>query len=160
MKTIYSLSMLLLALASGAACTSTSQAQDNNKNLESIISSKNYVFIAQSVTPLGGRFRQLTSDYDLRVRGDSVIAYLPYFGRAYSAPIDPTKGGVMFTSTSSEYMQTPGKKGGWNILIKPKDVQDVRQLMLSVSAGGNASLQVISTSRQTISYSGHIEAGK
>ena len=160
MKTIYSLSLLLLVLAAGTACMSTSQAQENNKNFETIVSSKNYVFIAQSVNPIGGRFRQLTSEYDLRVLGDSVVSYLPYFGRAYSAPIDPTKSSLQFTSTDFDYEQTTRNKGGWVIMIKPKDVQDVRQLTLTVTETGNASLQVISTNKQQISFNGYIEPRK
>ena len=157
MKTIYSLSLLLLVLAAGTACMSTSQAQENNKNFESILSSKNYVFVAQSANPVGARFRQLTSEYDLRVLGDSIVSYLPYFGRAYSAPIDPTKSALVFTSTDFDYQQTSRNKGGWIVTIKPKDVQDVRQLMLTVTEKGSASLQVISTNRQQISFNGYIE---
>jgi hypothetical protein len=106
---------------------------------------------------LGGRFRQLnTSEYDLRIAGDSVISYLPYFGRAYSAPLDPSKSGIQFTSTNFKYEQSPRKKGGWNILIEPKDANDVRQLTLLVTESGSASLQVISNNRQSISFNGYV----
>ncbi|HEX6193693.1 MAG TPA: DUF4251 domain-containing protein, partial [Chitinophagaceae bacterium] len=71
-------------------------------NTKRIVDAKNYVFKAQSVTPSRGSLRQLTSDYDLTVAGDSLIAYLPYFGRAYSAPID-SEGGIKFTSAKSDY---------------------------------------------------------
>jgi hypothetical protein len=160
MKTIFSLVLVVLSLAIGTACGTASQAQDNNGNIENAISSKNYTFTAQSVTPLGGRYRQLTSEYDMRVLGDSVIAYLPYFGRAYSAPIDPSKGGIDFTSTNFDYTQTARKKGGWIITIKPNDVQDVRELTLTVTGNGNATLQVISNNRQSISFNGYVQPGK
>lgn len=160
MKTIYSLSLLFLMIAGGIACISTSQAQENSKDFEGIVNSRNYVFMAQSANPVGARFRQLTAEYDLRVLGDSVVSYLPYFGRAYSAPIDPTKGGIQFTSTDFDYQQTSRNKGGWVITIKPKDVQDVRQLTLTVTETGSASLQVISTNRQQISFNGYIEPRK
>jgi hypothetical protein len=91
------------------------------------------------------------------VLGDSIVSFLPYFGRAYSAPLDPTKGGIQFTSTDFEYDQTARNKGGWIINIKPRDVQDVRQLTLTVTQSGSASLQVISTNRQGISFNGRIE---
>jgi hypothetical protein len=148
---------LMVSLAV-AACSTANQAQENSKDYKGMIETRNYVFHAQSVTPLGGRFRQLTSEYDLRVQNDSVVAFLPYFGRAFSAPIDPTRGGIQFTSTSFEYTETARKKGGWIIQIQPKDVQDIRQLTLSVSEGGNATLQVNSNSRQSISFNGYIGA--
>lgn len=160
MKTIYGLSLLFLVIATGTACMSTSQAQENTKDFESIVNSRNYVFVAQSANPVGARFRQLTSEYDFRVLGDSVVSFLPYFGRAYSAPIDPTKGGIQFTSTDFEYSHETRSKGGWVVTIKPRDVQDVRQVTLTVMEKGSASLQVISTNRQQISFNGYVEARK
>lgn len=155
MKTAYLSGILLCILIAASACVS-SAPQDSNQDIKTMVEAKRYVFVAQNATPLGGRLVQLNGEYDLRIRPDSVIAFLPYFGRAYSAPIDPTKGGIQFTSTQFEYMQTPRRKGGYEIVIKPTDVQDPRQLTLTVSAGGNASLQVISNNRQAISFSGYI----
>jgi hypothetical protein len=103
--------------------------------------------------------RQLTSEYDLKVNGDSLTAYLPYFGRAYVAPIDPAKGGIQFTSEQSNYTLKM-KKNSFEITIVPKNIQEVRQLFLSVSSNGNARLQVISNTRDPISFNGYVEAIK
>ena len=149
-----------MTVAIGTSCGTASQTQDTSTNVESAVLSKNYVFTAQSVTPLGGRYRQLTSDYDLRVSTDKVVAYLPYFGRAYSAPIDPTQGGINFTSNKFAYQQTSRKKGGWIVTIKPTDVQDVRELTLTIASGGNATLNVISNNRQSISFDGYVHVKK
>jgi hypothetical protein len=159
MKTLYSIySLLFVALTAGIACSS-SQAQQASQDVSSLIAAKRYVFVAQSVTPMGGRFRQLnTGEYDVRVMPDSLVSFLPYFGRAYSAPIDPSSSGIQFTSTDFTYTQTPRKKGGWNIEIEPKDAQDVRQMTFIISENGNASLQVTSNNRQAISFNGRIQA--
>ncbi|HYF30924.1 MAG TPA: DUF4251 domain-containing protein [Chitinophagaceae bacterium] len=157
MKTIYkNFGWILGILITASACVSTT-AQDGNADFKNMIDSKRFVFVAQSVTPLGGRFQQLTTEYDLKVRPDSVIAYLPYFGRAFSAPIDPNKGGIQFTSTDFEYTQAARRKGGWDILIKPNDTDNARQLTLTVTEGGNATLQVVSNNRQSISFNGYIK---
>lgn len=139
-----------------------SDAQNSKEAaIKSLVESQNYVFKAQSTMPMGGRVRQLTTDdYDLRVTKESVVAYLPYFGRAYSAPMDPSQGGIKFTSKDFDYTATPGKKGGWDVLIKPKDFKDVQQMTLSISSAGYATLQVNSNSRQTISFNGYIDAIK
>ena len=47
----------------------------------------------------GYRSIYLSPYYYLKVSKDTVVAYLPYFGRAYTAPADPTEGGIKFTST-------------------------------------------------------------
>jgi hypothetical protein len=100
---------------------------------------------------------QLTSDYSLTVRKDSVISYLPYFGRAYTAPIGKTSGGIEFTSTDFVYTSKQNKKGGWQIEIKPNDETDVRQMLLTVSKNGYGSLSVTSNNRQAISFNGYID---
>jgi hypothetical protein len=135
-------------------------AQDSREAaVQKLIDSKNFVFRAQTVLPQRGSSRQLTSEYDLRLLGDSVVSFLPFFGRAYEAPIGQTDGGIKFTSTDFSY-NVKKKKKGWDITIVPKDARDVRQLFLNVSAGGYARLQVLSTNREGIAYNGYIEALK
>jgi hypothetical protein len=109
---------------------------------------------------MSGRVRQLTPDYDLKITKSSIVSYLPYFGRAYSAPLDPTQGGIQFTSKDFEYTATPRNKGGWDVLIKPKDYRDVQQMTLTISSTGYATLQVTSINRQPISFNGYIRAPK
>ena len=155
MKAVFNISGWVLFVLFGLS--SSAYAQDK-QDIKNYIDAKRFVFNAQSATPMGGRFVQLTGGYDLKISPDSVISYLPYYGRAYSAPLDPSKSGIQFTSTKFEYTKSERKKGGWDIVIKPKDVQDPRQLILTVSAGGNATLQVISNDRQAISFSGYITA--
>lgn len=105
---------------------------------------------------MSGRTRQLTSEYTLEVVPDTVVAYLPYFGRAYTAPMDPTKGGIQFTSTKFDYKVDSLKKGGWSVKIRPSDVREVQDLNLQISSEGYATLNVTSTQRQPISFTGVI----
>src|SRR5690348_12767478 len=88
---------LFIAILAG---TVLAKAQENDKvSVKEMMDTRNFVFKAQTVTPTGGRLINLTSEYDFTVRPDSIIAYLPYFGRAYTAPINPTDGGIKFTSS-------------------------------------------------------------
>lgn len=147
--------VIILLLTSSV---SSSFAQDDDKTTaKKIVESKNFVFKAQSASPSGGASTmQLTSDYDIKLLGDSIVSYLPYFGRAYSAPNPGEEGGIRFTSTEFEYTVRSKKKGGWDIQILPADTKDVRQLLFNITASGYASLQVISNNRQSISYYGYI----
>lgn len=126
-----------------------------------LITSKNYVFKARTALPMRGSARQLTANYyDLKISKDSIVSYLPFFGRAFSAPMNSEESGIMFTSTSFVYNEKEKKKGGWDVQIKPKDTKDIRQLFLNISSSGMATLQVISNSRETISFTGFIEEQK
>ena len=99
---------------------------------------------------------QNTADYDLKIKPDTIDSDLPYFGRAYTAPIDPADAGIDFTSVKFDYNIVPGKKGGWEITIKPKDVTDINGMYLSISENGYALLRVNSNNRQAISFTGYI----
>lgn len=124
-----------------------------------LINSKSYVFVAQSAMPMSSTMRHLTSGYDLTVAGDSIIAYLPYFGRVYTAPAMGSDGGIKFTSTSHSY-KLRTTKHGWDINLKPKDVSSSVELNLHVSQSGYAVLQVNDASREAISFYGYIKPVK
>ena len=138
---------------------SPSYGQSTKESLAQAIQSKHYIFKAQSALPMRGGLRQLTSEYDLKVNGDTITAYLPYFGRAYVAPIDPSKGGIQFTTAQSDY-NVKSKKKSWEVTLVPKNIDEVRQLFLSISSSGSARLQVISNMRDPISFNGYVEVLK
>jgi len=153
---IIALSFFLIFFAIHATAQNTvSDKQSKETIIKTLIDSKNYVFTAKSVHPQSSSIRHLTSEYDMKVMGDSLVTYLPYFGRAYSAPVN-SQGGIQFTSTDFNYA-IESKRKEWVITIKPKSV-DVRELILRVYKNGSASLMVNSTNRQSISFNGVIEA--
>jgi hypothetical protein len=124
--------------------------------MQALIQSKKFVFVAQNATPLGGRNINLTSVYDVKLLGDTLVSELPYYGRAFVAPMNPTEGPLSFTSTKFSYQVNPRKKGGWDITITPEDNREVRQLFFTVSEKGYTSLQVTNNNRQPINFSGYI----
>ena len=131
-------------------------------SIKKLLDEKDYIFKANLVTPETGGQHQLTSEYDLTVTKDTVKAWLPYFGRAYIAPTDPTDGGIKFNYTNFDYSTKQNKNGSWDVLIKPRDknisdMRDVQSLRLTISTSGYASLQVISSNRDPISFDGIIE---
>ena len=147
---------LLFLLAAFFSVTIARAQDQKDSSFQQMIEAKSFIFKAQSALPLRGSTRQLTSEYDLKLLGDSVVSYLPYFGRAYSAPMNPNEGGIQFTSTDFNY-SVKKKKKGWDVTILPKDTKDVRELFLSISTGGYASLRAISNNRDAISYNGIVE---
>ncbi len=149
----------LLLFAIVATCTIAPQAkgQTGGTDAKALVNSQNYVFEAQWVSPMGARARALTSLYTLKVTKDTIIADLPYFGKAYSAPIDASQGGIAFTSTKFVYEAKPFKKG-WDITIKPADNRETSQMELTIFTNGSATLYVNSTNRQGISFTGFIRA--
>lgn len=137
--------------------TTFAHAQDIDKTqVKNFIESKEFVFKAQTVMPMSGGSRQLTTDYDVRFLGDSIISYLPYFGRSYTATYGSEGGGIDFTSTKFDYKVKARKKGGWDVTIKPSDVKEIQEMNFTISDNGSTSLRVTSTNRQPISFYGHV----
>ncbi len=145
-------SFLLMVLMKPALIFSQSEADVKN-----MVESGQYIFVAQFAIPMAGRTIALTSEYDLTVSKDSIIAYLPYYGRAYQAPLDPSQGGIKFTSTKFDYKTAKAKKNGWDISVATKDQSDNSRLSLHISVNGKATLQASSVYRQPISFTGYIK---
>ena len=160
LQSIFTAIIFLLVLGSANVIAQSSKQQNENKKeqkINELINSQCYTFIPQTVLPSRGATRSLTSEYELKIKNDTLVSYLPYFGRAYTASIGSTENPLDFKTTDFKYTITDQKKGGWNITIVPKNAGDARQLILSVSQDGYASLQVISTNRDPISFNGYIQ---
>lgn len=172
MKTIFYNYALLIFLIILFGCSATKNTNSNTAISKELVESKRYTFIAQTVIPTedsrynprfmfpnGSNLYQLTPGYDIKISPDSVTAYLPFFGRAYTAPMDPGKGGIKFTSTNFTYKITLRKKN-YEVTITPKDVGDINSLFLSITPSGYAYAQVISINRSPIAYNGIIEGNQ
>ena len=130
-------------------------AQDKEQEIKELVLSKDFAFKVDNVVPMSGNSRIITSYYDLQLIKDSIAVYLPYFGRAYSATFGNTEGGVRLNGSNFDYKIKERRKGGWEITIRPQD-PEIREMNLTISREGYASLNVTSNNRQPISYNGRI----
>lgn len=155
---VYSL-VILLGVVLFAGCSRKTSHQDNERRarLAEMINSKNFVFLATTAIPARGRTIQLTSTYTLAVKNDSLIANLPYFGRAFTAPIGQAGGGIEFISKDYTYIKEEKRNGAFEIEMIPLDYRDVRRLFLTISPSGYGNLYVTSQNRQAISFRGQVE---
>ncbi len=161
MNTLKLISVYLLMIFVCSLAGAQSKSDKKSSKTEAVkgkVNSKNYTFIATYVLPLRGGSRQLTSEYDLRVTPDSLIAFLPYFGRVYfDAPYGNAEGGIKFTSIKFNYDVITEKNGGWEITFKPTDAKNINSMVLAISADGYASLAVTSANRDFINYNGYLK---
>lgn len=172
MKTIKNMFILVALLMSTQV-----NAQTDKATTTKIVAEQHFIFNATSAMPManadvtrilskmgggaGGGTIQLTgSQYQLKVTKDSVEAYLPYYGRAYTATMNPDDSGIKFKSKDFSYKSEKKKKGNWVITISPKDVKDSPNMNLTISDNGYATLNVNSNSRQPISFYGYLSEVK
>ncbi|KQB99511.1 DUF4251 domain-containing protein [Pedobacter sp. Hv1] len=173
MRTFKKLSFIFLALFAFQA-----NAQTDKATTTKIVEEKNYTFVATKAIPLnnvdinnilsrmpgntgGGIINLSGSTYDVRITPDSVIAYLPYYGRAYNATLNGDDSGFKFATKNFTYTSKKRKKGGWEVVINTKDTKENPRLSLSISENGYGSLVITSNNKQSITYNGYIaENGK
>lgn len=162
MKTLRYLCILLLIVSAGLNTSHAQSAKKDKKaakeaTIKKNVDGQNYTFMANYVLPQRGGSKQLTETYyDLKVSKDSVVAFLPYYGRAYfDVPYNGDMG-MKFTSTKFNY-DPKAKKTGWEITIKPTDVKNIDKLILNISPDGYASLSISSVNRDFISYDGYLK---
>lgn len=121
-----------------------------------LLESKNFQFTAQQMQPTGGRSRILNTLYFVRVTPEKLSVDLPYIGRAYSIAGNPGDNPFRFDADQYDYAITDRPKDGKQVTIQPK-TGDIRQLVFTIFGNGSTTLNVISNSRQAISYTGYIE---
>jgi hypothetical protein len=155
---IITLSVILYSVTSLYAQASIEQKETQQADpYKALIAAQNYSFVAQRAVPLSMPPRQLMSDYELKITKDSIVAYLPYYGKTTAFAVGSDAAGFNFTAKNFKYTQSEKKKGGWNVKISFKDAGNVNQMNLNVSSTGYTSLEVTSSDRESISYNGGIQ---
>jgi hypothetical protein len=157
MKRTTYIAVLIISLICNISLSYAQRNKVDESVLRDAITAKNFTFKALTAYPSQGRAVQLTSNYDVRIKADTLISYLPYYGRAYSAQVYTGESPLRFTGKIAQYNVKQRRKGGWEITVHPED-KDVRLLLLTVHTNGRASMNVLSHSRQSINFHGEIVA--
>jgi hypothetical protein len=144
-----------------AGIIAQTKAQDSAKQTtKSLIDTKHFTFEPITMTSQRGGLKQLTLGYFFKINGDTLKVYLPYIGRAYTAPINPSDAGFDFTTTNFIYSTTKGKKNNTIINIKTKDKVYNSEFSLTVYDNGSAYLRANPSDKEPVSYNGNVRANK
>ncbi len=155
---------LFFFLLAFQACGTTQSASEKEmlaKGLREGVMNSTFTFDATYAYPTGYRSVYLSPYYDVKVSPDTVRAYLPFYGRAYRAPMDPREGGFIFTSTDFQYRFVPGKReGNWIVEIDINDLERPVSFSFDIWENGSARLTVNDVNRQPISFQGDVTIKK
>ncbi len=124
--------------------------------VDSLVNQNQLTFIARSAIPSGGGYIRLSSDYNLWIKGDTVEAFLPYYGRAYQADFGNNNGGIKFVATMNK-ISKDYKKGKHSITFEVKVPNELYRMCLTVTQSGYCSLSVNCINRSSISFEGELE---
>jgi len=131
---------------------------EKQEQIKKLVESRVFVFSPQSASPASGPTIQLTTEFFLKFKQDTLDSYLPYYGVENQPRFGIIDSPLEFTSTDFEYEMKTGKNGGYDIIIKLNNPSDPNQINLSISNNGYSNVRVISNNRQPISFYGEIDA--
>lgn len=150
--------LILLSLVLGLSACSTSSTTSNPQLRAQLLSraeAGDLNIQIREMIPMMGNSNVLSSEYSIRVKGDSVFSHLPYFGRAYSAPYS---GGNVFSFEAPLLSYSVDSKKPSTIRVKfsTKTIDDTFTFYIDLFENRKASVRVSTVNRQGVSYLGEL----
>lgn len=149
--------MLMMVVSLSTACSTGTKFTDEPSwpEIRQQLENRQFTITIREMIPMQGASQQVTSEYTLSLKGDTVISHLPYFGRAYSAPYG---GGNVFSFEAPllSYSLEMQKADLVKISFRTRTPNDTFIFYVDVFNNGKASVRVSATNRQGISYLGEI----
>ena len=164
MKTIVSNTVLtLLVVFVFAACASrqtTAESEAAATEIRNAVQQTEFRFVPRTAHPFRFRSVQLTPAFSVRVSPEEVWSDMPFFGRAFRAPVNPTEGPYSFTSRDFTYTIVQGRRAGnWRVQIVFNDLGRRVIYDFDIWENGSSRLTITDPERSSISFQGNIERG-
>lgn len=127
-----------------------------NEAVSAALESRDYTIDVRTAMPSSGPSVQLNYSYNVKIKGDSLYCYLPYFGRAYSLPYGGGEG-LNFVTTTTDYKQQKAKRDMMRISFNARTREDTYRFTIEVFPNGSSFVQVSPNNKQSISFNGDME---
>ena len=149
-------------------CTTSYYSQDGRQiskeeykalvaeQVQDVLNDRHFVIDVMTAVPQRGRTMHLSSGYSVRIKGDSIISSLPYFGRAYNVPYGGGKG-LSFTEIYQDYKVSHPKDGLTTIIVVVDNKEDGYNYKIEVYDDGESSIEVTSRERDRMYYRGSLD---
>ena len=157
--------IVVVLSAAATACSSSrltkeEKAQIETRRAEYVINSINsqqFTIEMDRVTPYRGISRSLSYGYLLAVKGDTIVSYLPYFGKAYSLPYGGGKGLNFESTITSQRLMRNNKKMLTTLHLFTTNDEDTYQYMVEIFDNGRSHVEVRSRLGEAISFDGYMK---
>jgi len=158
-KFLLSLALVLLAVIALEGCATAEErakrAAEQAAKVKVALKERHYKISVDRMYPMKGGSKSVSPSYSVEVRNDSLISYLPFFGRAYQVPYGGGKG-LNFSERIGSYRESPAKNGRRHIEINVKNDEDSYLYVIEMFDNGNSDIEVQAQQRERISYSGEM----
>ena len=158
-STVMALTAWVMLSGCATAEERAARAAEQAKAVKAALQERNYQIAVNRMYPSRGASKIVSSGYSVEVRNDSLISYLPYFGRAYDVPYGGGNG-LNFSAPIRNYKESQTKSDLRHIEIDVKNDEDTYLYTLDIFDNGSTDINVRSRQREPISFSGQMEFKK
>lgn len=126
------------------------------RQVRDAIDNRTMTIEVNNMMPIRGGMKHLNDSYNIRLSGDTLYSYLPYFGRAYTVPYGGGRG-LHFQAPLQDYVVSHPKRDLTVIQLLVTNDEDQYHYMIELYDNGRANLTVRATERDQISFSGEMK---
>jgi len=157
MKPIRLIAILFVVIATACGVTrkTPQEQQAEARRIQEILDSRNYTIDINFMIPLRTSGKAVTA-HSIKVHGDTLSSYLPYFGEARMVPYGGGKG-LNFQEKIDSYSDSGSSSEKRTIKIGVKNEEDSYVYTLTVFDSGDADLFVHCINRDDITYRGALK---
>ena len=152
---LWGLALIIISLSTLSAQTKRERREVKSKEVKELIEAEQYKIEIHTAYPQQGRAIQLSANYSVEIRNDSIFSYLPYYGRAYSIPYGGGEG-LNFRAPLKEYKMKTDKKGSTRITLTTQSKEDRLEYRITIFPNGSASIDITMQQRQSIRFAGEL----
>ena len=160
---IIALSVAVMLVTAGlmTACKTMTAAElaELAKKVTKCLDERHYTIDVQMMMPQGGPARNVSGNWSLEVRNDSLFSYLPYVGRAFNIPMGGGKG-LNFIGRITAYEAYQVKAGLYRVIMGVYNDEEEYRYILEVFDNGSSTLDISSYNRDPISFMGNMTFDK
>ena len=151
------LSSALLLMACATAAERAIRQAETATAVNAALTDRHYRISITTVYPKTGGSVNVSRDFFLEVKGDTLLSYLPFFGRVYSLPYAGSEKGLNFTERIRRYETHRPQSGQTCIKLMVRNEEDTYNYRIDVFDNGRASIGVRSINRDYISFDGDLD---
>lgn len=150
----------LVAAVTAAACSSTRGGIDasaptlSDSLITAAAESRQFTIYVTAANARQHPAIPLTTEYYVKMDGDSVHSFLPYFGRTYYP--DSNFEGYIFDTAATNYTSQDNGRGTTTVSFSARFLTETCKYTIGLFPGGRAYVRVTSNNRASISYEGEM----
>lgn len=151
---VFAVAFLILS-CSGSSKTKSESREADLQEVREAVAAKDFEIDVVRAYPMRGRTVNLSGGYGVKIAGDSVYSYLPYFGQAYSVPYGGGEG-LRFESVMNNYQVKLGKRDEQIVSFRANTNEDYYDFRMNIWSDGSGDITVTPGRKQPISFTGNM----